>query len=249
MAERPPEFEMPAFLFRKEMRVTERKRYCAKISVPALFSHFLKGWKMADEKKVEKKPQANPRLAAAAPRKYKTSGRESNDFRGIVRLAGRDIDGHFLVKDALRRLKGIGHNLAHSIMKLIEKELGIKPDELVGNLSEEQLARIETLVKTPGAHGALRFMLNRQKDVETGKDLHLVSTDLTFAIKQDFDRERETRSWRGWRRSIGQKVRGQRTRNTGRTGMTVGVLKKAIKAQKAAAAASAQEGGKKEEKK
>ncbi|MFH0922970.1 MAG: 30S ribosomal protein S13, partial [Candidatus Micrarchaeota archaeon] len=189
-----------------------------------------------------------PRLATA-PKKYKNSEMESKDFRGIVRLAGRDIDGHYLVKDAIRRLKGIGHNLGVTLVKLIEKELGIKSVELIGNLSEDQLAQIEALVKTPGSHGVFSFMLNRQNDVESGKDLHLVSTDLTFMIKQDVDRERETRSWRGWRRSIGQKVRGQRSRNTGRTGMTVGVLKKAIKAQKAAAATSAQEGGKKEEKK
>jgi hypothetical protein len=52
----------------------------------------------------------------------------------------------------------------------------------------------------------------------------------------------------GWRHSIGQKVRGQHNRTTGRSGMTVGVMKKALKAAKSAAATTAQDSGKKETK-
>jgi hypothetical protein len=48
------------------------------------------------------------------------------------------------------------------------------------------------------------------------------------------------RSYRGVRHERGQKVRGQRTRSNGRTGMAAGVLKKDAKA--AAAAAGKTEG-------
>jgi len=48
------------------------------------------------------------------------------------------------------------------------------------------------------------------------------------------------------RHEQGQKVRGQRTRSNGRTGLTVGVIKKTAIA---AAKAKEEEGGKKEEKK
>jgi small subunit ribosomal protein S13 len=46
--------------------------------------------------------------------------------------------------------------------------------------------------------------------------------------------EKKLYTWKGYRHSYGQKVRGQKTRNTGRTGMAVGVLRKAIIAQQAA---------------
>ncbi len=87
-------------------------------------------------------------------------------------------------------------------------------------------------------------MLNRRRDIESGKDKHLVATDLTFQTRQDVQRHKDTRDWVGWRHLIGQKVRGQRTRNTGRTGMSVGVLRK----QAAKAGGAAQPGAKDEKK-
>ena len=54
------------------------------------------------------------------------------------------------------------------------------------------------------------------------------------------------RCYRGIRHEQGQKVRGQRTRSNGRTGLTVGVIKKTAIA--AAKAAEKEEGGKKEKK-
>jgi small subunit ribosomal protein S13 len=42
---------------------------------------------------------------------------------------------------------------------------------------------------------------------------------------QDIERERITASWRGYRHLSGLKVRGQRTRCTGRKGGAVGVAK------------------------
>jgi small subunit ribosomal protein S13 len=60
-------------------------------------------------------------------------------------------------------------------------------------------------------------------------------------VRQDIDHEKESNTWKGYRHAYGQKVRGQRTRSTGRTGMTVGVLRKAVLA-KAGAAAAAQTG-------
>jgi len=71
--------------------------------------------------------------------------------------------------------------------------------------------------------GIPNWMLNRRKDLETGKDLHLIGSDLEFRVKQDIEFMKSIKSWKGWRHSLGLKVRGQRTRTTGRTGRTVGV--------------------------
>ena len=52
---------------------------------------------------------------------------------------------------------------------------------------------------------------------------------ICITSKTDLDRERALQSWRGVRHSLGLKVRGQRTRCTGRGGGAIGVSKAAIK--------------------
>lgn len=176
------------------------------------------------DKEVKKKPLASPQQSTVLRRRQPVS----KDFRGIIRIVGKDIDGHYKVSEALRRVKGIGHCLANALSATIQKDLLINLDTLVGDLTEEQMLKIEEVIKNPQAHGVPVFMLNRRKDYELGIDRHLLSTDLVFQTKQDIQREKDARSWIGWRHSLGQKVRGQHTRTTGRTGMTVGVVRKTL---------------------
>ena len=61
--------------------------------------------------------------------------------------------------------------------------------------------------------------------METGKNVHIIGSDMTLAIRNDIEREKTTNSWKGYRHTFGLKVRGQRTRCTGRKGGAVGVKK------------------------
>ena len=70
--------------------------------------------------------------------------------------------------------------------------------------------------------------MNRPRDRLSGRMLHLIGSDLEFARKNDIDRLRRIKSWRGVRHSLGLKVRGQHTRTTGRGGMAVGVSRKKL---------------------
>ena len=176
---------------------------------------------------------------SSAPKKE-----ENPDFRGIVRIVGKDIDGHLNLYRALIRVKGVGSNLARAMLRPIISDLKVKPDVRVGDLSEAQTDRIDEMLKEPTTHGVPAFMTNHAKDNETGKNRHMLMTDLDFAARQKVQLEKDVRSWKGFRYSLNLPVRGQKTRTTGRKGMTVGVLKKAIKAQKVAAAGKAQDAGK-----
>jgi small subunit ribosomal protein S13 len=69
-------------------------------------------------------------------------------------------------------------------------------------------------------------MINRQHDWSTGADLHIVGVDVDLVKRDDVNVMRMIRCYKGVRHEQGQKVRGQRTRANGRTGMTMGVLKK-----------------------
>ncbi|MCL5101934.1 MAG: 30S ribosomal protein S13 [Candidatus Marsarchaeota archaeon] len=153
----------------------------------------------------------------------------------VIRIAGKDVNGSLSVERAIDSVKGIGRDMARAMSHVMETKLNIDPSVEIGSLDEQEMAKLEGLIKDPAKYGIPKFMLNRNKDFETGKDLHVVGNDLIFANRQDISRDVTLRTWRGVRHQYGQKVRGQHTRSTGRTGATMGVTKKALQKPGAAA--------------
>lgn len=167
-----------------------------------------------------------------------SSGKE---VKGIVRLAGRDLKGSLPIRRAITSIRGVGINLGTVISHIAHAQLGITGKTMVGELSEQEVEKLEHILMHLPEYGVPVRMYNRQKDLFTGANIHAIGADLAYYVKQDIDHEKESNTWKGYRHTYGQKVRGQRTRSTGRTGMTVGVLRKAVLA-KAGAAAAAQTG-------
>ena len=162
----------------------------------------------------------------------------SREFRHIVRIKGKDVDGTKSLIYSLTNIRGIGVGLSNAIVKASE----LKPDVRVGQLTAEEVSRIEQIMSDPPKFGIPGRFTNRQHDPESGRDLHLVGPDLALRTKADIDFMREIQSWRGIRHSLGLKVRGQRTKTTGRKGKAVGVQKKAaIAAARAAVQAERSE--------
>jgi small subunit ribosomal protein S13 len=145
----------------------------------------------------------------------------SSEFRQILRLGGKDLNGKKKILAALADIKGIGFNTANAILN----KLNIDVNTRLGSISEADLNRIDEFTKNLQSKVELAYLLNRRKDPSSGSNIHLIGSDLDFIIKDDFRRERDMMSWKGIRHSLGLKVRGQRTRTTGRKGLTVGVRK------------------------
>jgi small subunit ribosomal protein S13 len=192
-------------------------------------------------KKAEKQTE-KPEKKPAHHAQKKPVKEEKESFRGIVRIAGKDVKGQVSVRRALLAVRGISHTTANAAAQVLRRELSIDPASRVGDLSEEQIENIDKVLGSLQDHGIPRFLLNRLSDFSSGKDRHIIMNDLIFEVSQDIDREKKAYSWKGYRHTYGQKVRGQRTRNTGRTGMAVGVLRKAIIAAQGGAAAGAKPG-------
>ncbi|PUA32665.1 MAG: 30S ribosomal protein S13 [Candidatus Terraquivivens tikiterensis] len=148
----------------------------------------------------------------------------SGEFKYVVRILGTDIDGSLKLPYALAKVKGIGINLGYAIARV----LGLDTEMRIGYLTDQQLQRIEAVAKNPLEYGIPDWMINRNSPAPVEKK-HLLGADLDFAIKEDIRREIMIKSWRGIRHSLGLKVRGQRTRTTGRTGTAVGVSRKEVK--------------------
>jgi len=181
--------------------------------------------KEKDEKKAEKKK---------APEKPVEKKVDEN-FRYIVRIMNSDIDGNKSLIMGIQNIKGVGPRVA----TVVAKRTGIKPSEKMGNLSEAQTEQIEKVISSYPEF-APHWAVNRQHDFETGEDMHTFGVDLDVSRKDDINRMKMIRCYKGVRHEQGQKVRGQRTRSNGRTGLTMGVSRQKVQ-QPGAAAAPAEE--------
>jgi len=146
----------------------------------------------------------------------------SQEFRHIIRIAGVDIDGGLNIEEGLARIRGVGPTLARAIVNALDLDRTMR----IGYLSDVIVKKIEDVVANPMRYGIPRWALNRQKDYKTGEYKLLIGSDLVLTVKEDVERLKRVKCWRGIRHALGLKVRGQRTRTTGRVGMTVGVKKK-----------------------
>ena len=150
-----------------------------------------------------------------------SSSTSTQEYRHIVRILGNDIPGEKKLLIGLTQIKGIGYNFAMAILDTLK----ISSDLNVGDITDANVQDIERTITDPAGAGFPRWFLNRQKDIETGQDKHLLTSDIPFTLRNDIERERITASWRGYRHMSGLKVRGQRTRTSGRRGGAVGVAK------------------------
>ena len=155
----------------------------------------------------------------------------SQEFRHILRIEGSDVAGTLKAIYALTEVKGISFSLSNAILK----KAGVSPDVRVGFLSESDIDRIEEVIEDPVKYNLPTWLFNRRKDTETGKDMHLISSELVLKTKTDIDQAKEIRSWRGYRHAYSLKVRGQHTKTTGRAGKALGVKKKGLMARPGAA--------------
>ncbi len=194
----------------------------------------------AERKKKDEKKAEDETKAARAPKKLEGV---KEDFRYIVRMANTDLDGTRSVPYSLTAISGVGIRVAEALTDSVS----VPRKELLGNLSEAQTDQIEQTLTNLG-EAFPPWMVNRPKDWETGLDFHAFGSDWDVRVRDDVNRMKMIRSYKGIRHETNQKVRGQRTRSNGRTGLTVGVTKKAALAAQAAKKAE-EGGGKKEAKK
>ncbi len=135
----------------------------------------------------------------------------SEEFKAMIRLLETDISGNLPVVEGITRIRGVGPSIARAILH----KLGIPLNKRVGFLTDEELKQIEEAIKNV-VKIVPPYMVNRRFDRYSGEDMHLIGADLKFVVERDIEFEKNINSWRGLRHKLGLKVRGQRTRTTGR---------------------------------
>jgi small subunit ribosomal protein S13 len=177
------------------------------------------------------KPKPAPKPTPAGKKGDKKSKDDDvdEDFKYIVRIANTDLDGYKTVEQGLTGVSGIGFRLA----TILADNSGIPRHKKMGKLSDEEVEKLEEQVKRI-KEDIPEWLLNRRKDSISGEDDHIYGPEIKLTLRDDLNRLKMIRCYRGIRHEQGQKVRGQRTRANGRSGVTVGVVKKAVRQKQAA---------------
>ncbi len=149
---------------------------------------------------------------------------DDGQFRHLVRISNTDLKGDTAVRNALTKINGVSHRIASAILRAVN----VDEYKLLGFVTEDEREKIEEALYDPLTAGLPNWMMNRQRDPETGESNLILGSALLLQKKTDVDRMMRKRSWRGIRHSRGLKVRGQRTKATGRRSGALGVSRKKI---------------------
>ena len=150
-----------------------------------------------------------------------------DDFAYILRMADSDVDGLRPIAIGLTSIKGVGMRTSQQICRLA----GLNGKTLGGHLSEEEQDSLRSAIDDY-ATTVPWWLVNRQRDLGTNEDAHIVAMEVKMTRDDDISRMAGIKAYRGMRHRSGHKVRGQRLRSNGRKGSTLGVEKKKIMKKK-----------------
>lgn len=130
----------------------------------------------------------------------------------MPRIAGIDIPDHKKVAFSLRSIYGVGPKLAKEILNEAKIDSNKRAKELTG----EEVNKIQRILEK-----------------------HVIAGNLKRMVRDNIDRLKRIRSYRGMRHTMGLPTRGQRTRTNARTKRgskkTIGALSKEAAAKLEAA--------------
>ena len=156
--------------------------------------------------------------------KLRMAEEQKQELKYFVRIANTDLDGNKSIYNSLTKIKGINFMFSNAICNTA----GIEKAKKTGYLTDEEVAKIDEIVKEPSKFKLPAWLFNRKRDPEDGTDKHLIGVTLTFTQDNDIKMMKKIKSYKGIRHSHGLPVRGQRTRSNFRKnkGKVMGVKRK-----------------------
>ncbi|MFU8767626.1 MAG: 30S ribosomal protein S13 [Candidatus Methanoperedens sp.] len=181
-----------------------------------------------EEAPVEEKPgEEKKERKIASKGKKKASGKpegREDEIKHLVRISGTDLQGKKSVLLAMTGIKGINRRIS----RILVLHSGVDPDATIGYLDDAQIEKLQLSVDNI-SNIIPKWMMNRQNELISGEDKHVIGSDVYMSLTEDLNTMKKTRSYKGLRHDRGLRVRGQRTRSTGRRGNTVGVTRSSLK--------------------
>merc|ERR1711934_866722 len=112
------------------------------------------------------------------------------NFQHILRVMNTNIDGKRNIMFAITAIKGIGRRYANIVLKKADIDLSKR----AGELSEEEVEKIITIMSNPRQYKIPDWFLNRQKDIKDGKTGQMMSNLLDNKLREDLERLKKIRA-------------------------------------------------------
>ena len=145
-----------------------------------------------------------------------------NEFVHILRVQNTNINGKQKAPFGLRQIRGLGRRFSVLTLKIAQVDCNKRS----GEMNEDEIKTVNDIIARPTDYNIPKWFLNRQKDPKHGNWTQLISNNLDTMMREDLERMRKSKNHRGLRHYWGHRVRGQRTKSTGRCGKTLGVTRK-----------------------
>ncbi|MBI2557906.1 30S ribosomal protein S13 [Candidatus Woesearchaeota archaeon] len=149
---------------------------------------------------------------------------QKQELKYFVRISNTDLDGNKPISQSLIKIKGISFMFSNAICK----SAGIEMAKKTGYMTEQEINKIDEIIKEPSKFKIPSWLFNRKRDPEDNTNKHLTGTNLSFIQDNDIKMMKKMKSYRGIRHSFGLPVRGQRTKSNFRKnkGKVLGVKRK-----------------------
>ncbi|CAG2184215.1 unnamed protein product, partial [Oppiella nova] len=87
-------------------------------------------------------------------------------------------------------LQGIGRRFSNIVCKKADVDL----NKRAGELSEEEVEKLVTIITNPRQYKIPDWFLNRQKDIKDGKYSQITSNSLESKLREDLERLKKIRA-------------------------------------------------------
>src|SRR3989338_4687172 len=106
---------------------------------------------------------------------------EEQELKYFVRIANTDLDGNKPIRHALTKIKGVSFMFSNAMLNITR----IEKTKKAGYLADNEVAKINDIIKDTLKFGIPSWLFNRKRDPEDGTDKHLVSSTLAFTQDND----------------------------------------------------------------
>merc|ERR1712146_836686 len=117
------------------------------------------------------------------------------NFQHILRVMNTNIAGDRNITVALTPIRGVGRRYSTLCLKKAE----VNTAQRAGELSEDQVRKVVTILQNPRQYKIPDWFLNRKKDIKDGKYSQVLASDLNNKLREDYERMKKIRLHRGIR--------------------------------------------------
>ncbi len=82
-----------------------------------------------------------------------------DEFKHLVRISRKDVNGNKTIEQALTEIKGVGISLSKTMCRTLDLDL----DSKIGYIADEDVLRIEEILENPQKFDIPSWMLNRRE--------------------------------------------------------------------------------------